>query len=579
MILAGSGASRVLPCIGPRASSGHGIPPRSQYRRPCTYAGARRPFRCHDIQSGCLHAGTDGHRIDCGVRVAGEIFSSSRVCASHGHVLRVYSLDRLHDLRTFFTYFLLTFLESSLVKRPEAQFMLMFLMQKKGFSSRPIPHFTPSISHFYCCSQTATKLRRKVKELDNAISGRAVDALLNVEAVKLGGAEALEASAYDRGLADYQRATVRLEAASAGLNAGQAAVLAVGMTAALVAAATGPGVTPGDLVMVQGLLLQLWAPLQFLGWFYRELRQSLVDMEDLFGLLKTSPAVPEGSQELPVAVGKPSAENKESDKVDGDSRAGVSHSHEKNGVSMAETSKERREVFEEELNDEAMKARKASHATAGPSTRAASQPDYSRTSGAFQGSIESTRRSGPRCPLTSTTAAPSTSTSIDTHGVSIAKGLKLELKDVRFKYPGSEREVLRGVTIAADPGQSIGVVGPSGSGKSTLLRLLVRLFDVNDGSVLLDGVDVRFLKSSSLRGAIAVVPQDTVLFNDTILHNVAYGSTWASAEDVIAAAKAAKLDAAVGRMPEGWATLVGERGLKLSGGEKQRVAIARAFLR
>ncbi len=316
----------------------------------------------------------------------------------------------------------------------------------------------------------STRIRREVKDLDNAISGRAVDALLNVEAVKLGGAEALEVQTYDENLTAYQKASVRLEGASATLNAGQAAVLATGMTAALVAAAISPGVTPGDLVMVQGLLLQLWAPLQFLGWFYRELRQSLVDMEDLFALLRTKTQVPEGNKDLPTPI--------------------------------------------------------------------------------------------------STTAT-----------LSRPPGVHVDLQDVRFKYPGSNREVLKGVSISALPGQSIAVVGPSGSGKSTLLRLLVRLFDVHAGSVSLDGEDVRNLKSESLRGAVAVVPQDTILFNDTILHNVTYGRPGSTPDEVRAATSAAKLDAAVNRMSEKWTTLVGERGLKLSGGEKQRVAIARAFLR
>ena len=135
--------------------------------------------------------------------------------------------------------------------------------------------------------------------MDNKISGRAVDALLNVEAVKLSGAERYEVETYDETLALYQKATVRLEVASASLNCGQAIVLAVGMTACLIAAVRQPMVTTGDLVMIQGLLLQLWAPLQFLGWFYRELRQSLVDIEDLFALMRTDTRVPEGGEELP----------------------------------------------------------------------------------------------------------------------------------------------------------------------------------------------------------------------------------------------------------------------------------------
>lgn len=305
-----------------------------------------------------------------------------------------------------------------------------------------------------------------MKDLDNVIGGRAVDALLNVEAVKLSAAESYEVQAYDQKLQKYQKASVRLEVASALLNAGQGIILAVGMTAALIAASMDPMITPGDLVMIQGLLLQLWAPLQFLGWFYRELRQSLVDMEDLFILMKTQTKIPEGNVNL-----------------------GMQHS------------------------------------------------------------------------------------------TSLSTGVQVELENVEFKYPGTKRRVLKGVNIKAEPGQSIAVVGPSGSGKSTLLRLLVRLFDVDKGVVKLDSIDVKTLTSASLRSAVAVVPQDTVLFNDTILHNISYGEPNATIEDTIEAVKAAKLMPAIERMPDRWNTEVGERGLKLSGGEKQRVAIARAFLR
>ncbi len=307
----------------------------------------------------------------------------------------------------------------------------------------------------------STKIRREVKNLDNKISGRAVDALLNVEAVKLSGAERYEVETYDETLARYQKATVRLEVASASLNCGQAVVLAAGMTSCLLAAVRQPMVTTGDLVMIQGLLIQLWAPLQFLGWFYRELRQSLVDMEDLFALMRTDTQVPEGTTELPASN----------------------------------------------------------------------------------------------------------------------KPVRIELKDVEFRYPGTKRRVLKGVDITAEPGESIAIVGPSGSGKSTVLRLLVRMFDPSSGTVNIDGVDVRDLTLESLRKSVAVVPQDTVLFNDTMLHNVTYGNMDASADEVRQAVQAAKLSEAVDRMPDGWATPVGERGLKLSGGEKQRVAIARAFLK
>ncbi|KAL4423145.1 hypothetical protein ABPG77_007798 [Micractinium sp. CCAP 211/92] len=349
----------------------------------------------------------------------------------------------------------------------------------------------------------AAGIRRRVKELDNEITGKAVDAFLNFETVKLFGNSMLEVRQYDTSLTAYQarRAVVRLDYAAAALNAGQAFILAAGMTVVMLAAALTPGVvtgagaagaaggaiTAGDLVMIQGLLLQLWAPLQFLGWFYRELRQSLVDMEDLFTLLRTPTKLPEGSRKLP----------------------------------------------------DAPLERRHSNGATGSSSGAAGS-----------------------------------------NGAASTRGLRLELRDVRFGYGGKEgRQVLKGVSLVAHPGESVAIVGPSGSGKSTVLRLLVRLYDCDQGQVLLNGVDVRELRQDSLRSAVAVVPQDTVLFNDTILHNVAYGQPGATMAEVRAAAAAAKMDAAVSRMPAGWATTVGERGLKLSGGEKQRVAIARAFLR
>jgi ABC-type multidrug transport system fused ATPase/permease subunit len=158
------------------------------------------------------------------------------------------------------------------------------------------------------------------------------------------------------------------------------------------------------------------------------------------------------------------------------------------------------------------------------------------------------------------------------------QGARVSLRDVRFGYDAS-REVVKGVSLDIEPGQSVGIVGPSGSGKSTLLRLLLRAYDATGGSVLIDGVDVRDAKLASLRAATAIVPQDTVLFNDTLRHNLRYGRVGATEAEVLEAASAARLDQTLELMPEGLDTMVGERGVKLSGGEKQRVAIARAFLR
>jgi ABC-type transport system involved in Fe-S cluster assembly fused permease/ATPase subunit len=319
-------------------------------------------------------------------------------------------------------------------------------------------------------------LRKIANAMDGETTGKAVDALLNYETVSVFGNVDLESKQYDGLLRSYHEAALGSERASSALNAGQAVILSIGVTAVLAAAALGVGrgglrvVGPiaervGDLVMANGLLIQLWAPLQFLGFFYRELRQSLVDMEAMFEVMSTTSGVRDGAEALP----EPAAGG-------------------------------------------------------------------------------------------------------------LGKGARISLKDVRFGYDGA-REVLRGVSLEIQPGQSVGIVGPSGSGKSTLLRLLLRAYDVTGGAVEIDGMDVRDCTISSLRDAAAIVPQDTVLFNDTLRHNLRYGRVDASEEEIKGAARAARLDKTLRLMPEGLDTMVGERGVKLSGGEKQRVAIARAFLR
>merc|ERR1719409_2101645 len=314
--------------------------------------------------------------------------------------------------------------------------------------------------------------RKLANHMDGLSTGKAVDALLNYETVTFFGNIDLESRQYDKLLRGYHEAALGSERASSLLNAGQAVILAGGMTTILSCAALGVwnadptgGLVSrvGDLVMANGLLLQLWAPLQFLGFFYRELRQSLVDMEAMFEVMSTTSAIPDGTQTLPAKEG----------------------------------------------------------------------------------------------------------------------GARVTLRDVSFTYGGANggRQVVKNVSLDISEGQSVGIVGPSGSGKSTLLRLLLRMYDVTGGSVEVDGVDVRNLRQDSLRSITAVVPQDTVLFNDTLRHNLRYGRAAASEEEVLKAASDARLDGTLAAMPDGLQTMVGERGVKLSGGEKQRVAIARAFLR
>ena len=331
--------------------------------------------------------------------------------------------------------------------------------------------FTAYVSWTIHMTGVSAEKRKLANHMDGLSTGKAVDALLNYETVTFFGNVNLEAQQYDKLLRGYHEAALESERASSLLNAGQALILSAGITVMLASVALGVWNTDplstasltsrvGDLVMANGLLLQLWAPLQFLGFFYRELRQSLVDMEAMFEIMATDTNIPDGETELPATKG----------------------------------------------------------------------------------------------------------------------GAALELDNVTFRY-GDGRDVLKGVSLKINPGESVGIVGPSGSGKSTLLRLILRAYDVSSGAVKVDGQDIRDLKLASLRESVAVVPQDTVLFNDTLDHNIRYGRPSATEEEVAIAARRARLDKTIDNMPEGRDTMVGERGVKLSGGEKQRVAIARAFLR
>ena len=355
-------------------------------------------------------------------------------------------------------------------------------------------HVVAVVLSTFCCyvwwtmhmTGVSASKRKLANTMDGLSTGKAVDALLNYETVSNFGNVNLESKQYDSLLRGYHEAALGSERASSLLNAGQAVFLSFGMTAALSCAALGVGAggnasqiganlanRVGDLVMANGLLLQVWAPLNFLGFFYRELRQSLVDMEAMFEVLSTTSNVKDGTLELP--------KNK---------------------------------------------------------------------------NIETT----------------TTTTTRSNNGASIS------FKDVSFEY-GNGRKILRNVNLEISPGESIGIVGPSGSGKSTLLRIALRAYDATSGDVFFDGYNLKDLQMKSLRSAVAVVPQDAVLFNDTLEHNVRYGRPNASDEEVERACHAAKLEKTIGDLPDGLKTKVGERGVMLSGGEKQRVAIARAFLK
>ncbi len=308
-----------------------------------------------------------------------------------------------------------------------------------------------------------TAFRREMNQRDNDVAGRSVDGLLNYETVKTFTNETYEAERLDRSLAAYEDAAVRSQTSLAALNFGQQAVVALGVTALMFNAAWGVvtgTMTVGDVVLVNAFILQLYQPLNILGFVYREVKQSLADLENLTGLLAIEPAVADAADAVPLAAG----------------------------------------------------------------------PGAVRFAG------------------------------------------------VRFGYD-PRRPVVDGLDLQLEAGRTVAVVGGSGAGKSTLVRLLCRFYDVDAGSIAIDGQDLRHVTQESLRAAIGVVPQDTVLFNDTIGANIAYGRPGADRAAVEAAASVAQIHDFVEGLPDGYRTLVGERGLKLSGGEKQRVAIARMVLK
>ncbi len=311
-----------------------------------------------------------------------------------------------------------------------------------------------------------THFRRTMNELDSKAQSKAIDSLLNYETVKYFSNEEYEAARYDRGLQSYEDAAVRSQSSLSLLNTGQSLIIATAVTLILWRATQGVidgSMSLGDLVLVNSFMLQLYVPLNFLGVLYREIKQSLADMEKLFSLLEQN-----------------------------------------------------KEVADQE------------HAQA------------------LQ--------------------------------ISEQQGAAIRFSAVNFSYE-SKRQILFDVDFTIPAGSTTAVVGHSGSGKSTLSRLLFRFYDIQSGSIQIQDRDIRSYTQSSLRNAIGIVPQDTVLFNDSIAYNIAYGRPDASHEEVVAAAKAAFIHDFVESLPDGYQTTVGERGLKLSGGEKQRVAIARTLLK
>ncbi|MCC5962331.1 MAG: ABC transporter ATP-binding protein/permease [Rhodobacteraceae bacterium] len=305
--------------------------------------------------------------------------------------------------------------------------------------------------------------RRIMNQQDTDANQKAIDSLLNFETVKYFNAEAMEARRYDGAMAKYEEAAVSTNYSLAFLNFGQALIITTGLVTVMILAAIGVqrgDLTVGDFVLVNSYMIQITMPLNFLGTVYREIRQALVDMAEMFDLLDQPPDVRDAPGAQPLAVAKGEV------------------------------------VFDR----------------------------------------------------------------------------------VEFGYDPA-RPILRGIDLHIKGGETVAIVGPSGSGKSTIGRLLFRFYDVTGGAIRIDGQDIRDVTQSSLHSAIGVVPQDTVLFNDSIAYNIAYGREGATRAEIEAAARAARIHDFIITLPEGYDTAVGERGLKLSGGEKQRVGIARTLLK
>ena len=336
-----------------------------------------------------------------------------------------------------------------------------------------------------------TQFRKTMNELDSSAHSRAVDSLLNYETVKYFNNEEFEAKRYDENLGRYRKAAIKSQRTLSMLNAGQQLIIAIGLVAMLWRATQGVvdgRMTLGDLVMVNAFMIQLYIPLGFLGVIYREIKQSLTDLEKMFNLMEREREIADEPGALPLVFATPYSVLLPLPQGEGRGE----------GFPAAESAQ----------------------------------------------------------PLDAT----------------------VRFENVSFAYEPS-RPILHNVSFEIPPGKTVAVVGSSGAGKSTLARLLYRFYDVQQGRITIAGQDIKQVTQSSVRRAIGIVPQDTVLFNDTVEYNIAYGKPGATHEEVEEAAKAARIHAFIASTPLGYNTMVGERGLKLSGGEKQRVAIARTLLK
>ena len=378
-------------------------------------------------------------------------------------------------------------------------------------------------------------LRRTMNDMDSKANTRAIDSLLNYETVKYFSNEDYEARRYDEHMGKWEIAAVRNISSLAVLNAGQSIIIAIGVTALMLLAADGVvkgTMTLGDLVLVNVFMLQLYIPLHFLGFVYREIKNALADMEKMFRLLNEHREIEDAPDAVPLKLGQVMVRP----------RHGAA---EPKGAGVA-----------------------------------ASHPLPQTAGYAITSDLAGVVGSPSRMASSSISNAPARGRPM---GAPLPCSDPFALSGVRFDHVDfsydSERQILFDISFDIPPGHTVAVVGASGAGKSTLSRLLFRFYDVNAGRILIDGQDIRKVTQVSLRAAIGIVPQDTVLFNDNIYYNIAYGRPEATREEVLQAAQSAHIHTFIESLPQGYNTMVGERGLKLSGGEKQRVAIARAILK
>jgi len=428
------------------------------------YAGARFAGVLSDNLRNALFEKVGQHAAR---RLAGQVFRHIHDLSLRFHLeRRTGSLTKIVERGTksidMMLYFLLFNIGPTIIELTAAC-VIFFIKFGPGLVAATLIMMAIYITFTRRVTEWRAQLQRHMNDVDNKAIGRAVDSLLNYETVKYFGAEEREAKRYDEAIAAFARATVRNEVSLAWLNIGQALITNLMMAGAMIFTVWGWSqgrFTPGDVVFINTMLLQLFRPLDMLGWVYRSIRQGLIDMEAMWDLLDAPAEITDkhGAEPLKVSRGH------------------------------------------------------------------------------------------------------------------------IRFENVRFGYePG--RDILNGLELDVPPGTSCAIVGPSGAGKSTIARLLYRFYDPTAGRIEIDGQNIAEVTQRSLRGAIGIVPQDTVLFNDTIGYNIGYGGDHATQDQIEAAARGAAIDRFIAVLPEKYESMVGERGLKLSGGEKQRVAIARTLLK